>query len=136
LLPPSRAAEPVRKSRWLPVGPVLPWGLAFAGALLGSLVGYRLGLQGGTAVALALAPVVVGGQGWAEALGYIASALVFAAFYMRSIVWIRTTAIASNVFFIAYGALFGLLPILVLHALLLPLNLWRLRELLAGRSSR
>lgn len=115
-------------------GPALPWCLAFAGALLGLLAGYALGIHGSAAGALA--PVAASAQGWGELLGYIASALVFAAFYMRSIVWIRATAIASNLFFIAYGALFGLLPILVLHALLLPLNLWRLRELLAGRSSR
>jgi hypothetical protein len=39
-------------------------------------------------------------------------------------------AIVSNVIFIAYGALANVLPILILHAILLPLNAYRLREML------
>jgi hypothetical protein len=34
--------------------------------------------------------------------------------------------------FIAYAALAHLLPVLILHALLLPLNVWRLRQDLAS----
>ncbi len=69
------------------------------------------------------------------ALAWLAAALVFASFFMKTIVPLRTMAIASNVVFIGWALLgwrHGLfdkvLPILVLHGTLLPLNLWRLQE--------
>jgi CRP/FNR family transcriptional regulator, cyclic AMP receptor protein len=61
--------------------------------------------------------------------GYLASALVFAAFFMRGRARLRQVAIASNVAFIVYGIIGGVIPVLTLHALLLPLNIWRLREI-------
>ena len=66
-----------------------------------------------------------------ELLGYAAAGLVLAAFSVRSITTLRSVAIASNLLFIAYAAFASLLPVLVLHALLLPLNLLRLRQALA-----
>jgi CRP/FNR family transcriptional regulator, cyclic AMP receptor protein len=62
-------------------------------------------------------------------VGYLASALVFATFFMRARMRLRQVAIASNVAFITYGVVGGVIPVLVLHALLLPLNIWRLWEL-------
>ena len=70
-----------------------------------------------------------------EVAAWLAAALVFGSFFMRTIVPLRTIAIGSNLVFIAY-ALLGLqegifdkvLPILVLHTALLPLNIVRLRE--------
>jgi CRP/FNR family transcriptional regulator, cyclic AMP receptor protein len=59
-------------------------------------------------------------------IGYLASALVLATFSMRGMVALRCMAIASNLAFIAYGALAGLAPVLVLHLLLLPVNVQRL----------
>ena len=64
----------------------------------------------------------------AELIGYVASALVFATFYMKTMMPLRTVAIASNVAFISYGYLGGMAPILILHVALLPLNLWRLHQ--------
>ena len=64
----------------------------------------------------------------AEIIGYLASALVFATFYMKTITPLRAVAVASNVAFISYGYLGGMTPILILHAALLPLNLWRLQQ--------
>ena len=61
-----------------------------------------------------------------QALGYLASALVFAAFYMRTMLPLRGVAIASNVTFLGYGIALGLWPVAILHALLLPLNIVRL----------
>ncbi len=61
-----------------------------------------------------------------ELLGYIASLLVFLTFCMKTLVWLRVIAIASNVVFIAYGIGASLYPILILHVVLLPLNLFRL----------
>lgn len=69
-----------------------------------------------------------------QALGYLASALVFAAFYMRTMLPLRMLAIASNVVFLTYGIELSLWPVAILHALLLPLNVIRLfqvRRLLA-----
>ncbi len=62
-------------------------------------------------------------------LGYLASALVFTAFFMRSRARLRQVSIASNVSFILYGALGHVIPVLILHSSLLPLNIWRLWEI-------
>lgn len=61
-----------------------------------------------------------------DTIGYLASALVLATFCMRDMVRLRWLAIASNLAFIAYGALADVGPVLVLHLLLLPVNLQRL----------
>ncbi len=48
---------------------------------------------------------------------------------------LRSLAIASNGAFIVYGTSARLWPIVLLHAVMLPLNLSRLREALAAPSS-
>ena len=63
-----------------------------------------------------------------EPLGYLASALVLATFCMRGMVALRLLAIASNLAFIGYAALAGIHPVLMLHALLLPINVVRLLQ--------
>ncbi len=63
-------------------------------------------------------------------IGFIASALVLAAFGMKDMVNLRIVAICSNVAFIAYAVVLHLFPILILHVVLLPLNGWRLAEAL------
>lgn len=70
-----------------------------------------------------------------QVIAWLAAGLVYWSFFMKTIVPLRTLAIASNLVFICY-ALLGLhydvfdkvLPILVLHCALLPLNVKRLRE--------
>ena len=62
-------------------------------------------------------------------LGYLASALVFATFWMKVPMRLRQVGIASNVVFIAYAIVGHLYPIMILHGVLLPLNVIRLREL-------
>ncbi len=64
-----------------------------------------------------------------EPVGYLASLLVLATFCMRDMVALRVVAIASNLAFIAYSGLADIGPVLLLHALLLPVNLLRLVEL-------
>ncbi len=64
-----------------------------------------------------------------DMIGWLAGSLVLATFYLRSMVPLRCVALASNVAFITYGVMADALPILVLHSLLLPMNLWRLYEL-------
>jgi hypothetical protein len=63
-------------------------------------------------------------------IGFLASALVLAAFGMKDMVNLRIVAICSNFAFIAYALLLHLLPILMLHVILLPLNSWRLAQAL------
>ncbi|MEM6888204.1 MAG: cyclic nucleotide-binding domain-containing protein [Pseudomonadota bacterium] len=65
---------------------------------------------------------------WIDAAGFLACALVFGTFCMKTLLPLRLLAVASNVAFIVYGVLAGLIPILVLHSMLLPLNLWRTVE--------
>ena len=65
--------------------------------------------------------------------GYVASALVLAAFYMKSMVWLRVVALLSNLAFIVYGLALNLPPIWLLHALLVPLNWFRLVEAIRTR---
>jgi CRP/FNR family cyclic AMP-dependent transcriptional regulator len=66
---------------------------------------------------------------YGDIIGYLASALVFATFYVRTMMPLRILAIASNVAFIAYAASEALIPVLVLHSVLLPVNLARLYEI-------
>ena len=64
-----------------------------------------------------------------DAIGYLAATLVLATFWMRSMSSLRYVAIASNLAFIAYGYVGDLMPVLLLHLLLLPVNVLRLLEL-------
>lgn len=70
-----------------------------------------------------------------DAIGFVAASLVLATFSLRSMSALRYAAIASNIAFMAYGHLGGLMPIFLLHALLLPLNVLRLAQLIARRRS-
>jgi CRP/FNR family transcriptional regulator, cyclic AMP receptor protein len=65
-----------------------------------------------------------------EFVGYLASALVLCTFCTKTMVPLRVFAIASNVAFVGYAAVLDLHPILVLHTVLLPLNAWRLCQIL------
>jgi CRP/FNR family cyclic AMP-dependent transcriptional regulator len=67
---------------------------------------------------------------WIEAAGYLAAALVFATFWMRTMIPLRALAIGSNFAFITYGVFNGLMPVLILHLILLPLNSFRGYEML------
>ena len=67
---------------------------------------------------------------WVDAAGYLASALVLATFCMKTMIPLRCAAITSNIAFIVYGLYDGLYPVLALHAILLPLNVWRAFQML------
>ncbi|SMF78883.1 HlyD family secretion protein [Tistlia consotensis] len=64
-----------------------------------------------------------------EFFGYLASVLVFMSFYMSTMVALRSVAILSNFAFITYGYLGDLVPVLVLHLMLLPMNVYRLQQI-------
>ena len=66
---------------------------------------------------------------WVPILGYMASGLVLATFCMNTMIPLRVTAIVSNVVFFSYGALAGLYPVMVLHVILFPLNIYKLYQL-------
>lgn len=64
-----------------------------------------------------------------DVFGYLGGLLVFSTFYLKTMIRLRLVAIASNFVFVAYGLMGNLVPILMLHLLLLPLNVWRLVEI-------
>jgi CRP/FNR family cyclic AMP-dependent transcriptional regulator len=74
-------------------------------------------------------PAVVLSSAAIDSAGYVAASLTFLAFYTKTMLPLRYIAISSNVAFIVYGALAQLNPVLLLHCVLLPLNLYRLRQL-------
>jgi hypothetical protein len=78
-----------------------------------------------TVVALSLA---AGGS--RDAIGYLASLFVLGSFGSHAMLPLRVLALLSNAAFIAYAARNQLGPVLALHALLLPINAIRLRQLL------
>ena len=66
---------------------------------------------------------------WIELSGYLASALVFLTFYMKTMIPLRLIGILSNVAFMTYGFGGRIYPVLILHAILLPLNCLRLVQM-------
>src|SRR6185437_8034494 len=73
---------------------------------------------------------------WILAAAWLAALLVFASFFMKTMIPLRVVAIGSNLAFISYALLglrygvFGrVYPILVLHSCLLPLNVVRLSQI-------
>jgi hypothetical protein len=72
---------------------------------------------------------------WVDVFGYAASSLTLATFAQRSMLPMRWLALCANVCFITYGALGMYMPVLVLHLILLPINLLRLRALRGERTA-
>ena len=66
---------------------------------------------------------------WIDFVGYLAALTVLATFCMDTIVPLRGLAIASNVLFILYGVAGHLYPVLLLHAVLLPVNIVKIIQL-------
>jgi hypothetical protein len=64
-----------------------------------------------------------------ELVGYVASGLVLLTFTTKRMRPLRIVAILSNLAFIGYGILDDIVPVLGLHLILLPLNIFRLYQL-------
>ena len=62
--------------------------------------------------------------------GWIGSAATLATFTCRQGLALRLCALAANAAFIVYGATAHLQPVWMLHIILMPINLWRLSQLL------
>lgn len=60
----------------------------------------------------------------ADYFGFLAASCVLISTITPSIRWIRVAALFSNIFFVAYGLMHNLPPVLALHTILLPINLW------------
>lgn len=67
---------------------------------------------------------------WIETFGYLGALMTLATFSMKTMLHLRMAGIVSNLAFITYGVLGHVYPVLLLHLALLPLNVWRLRQLL------
>lgn len=65
--------------------------------------------------------------------GWLATALMLATFTCDSQRCMRLLALAANVCFIVYGSLHGLLPVVILHTLLFPINLSKLIGLMRAK---
>jgi hypothetical protein len=66
---------------------------------------------------------------WVDYVGFLAALTVLATFCMDTILLLRGIAIASNILFIVYGTAAQLYPVLLLHALLLPINISKIVQL-------
>jgi hypothetical protein len=64
-----------------------------------------------------------------DAVGYLASALVLLTFCMSTMLRLRAVAICSNLAFVGYGLGEEVYPVLILHLILLPLNVWLLVQM-------
>jgi CRP/FNR family cyclic AMP-dependent transcriptional regulator len=62
-------------------------------------------------------------------LGAIGTVLLLASFLVKSMLRLRALALASNVFFIAWGYVEWVWPTLMLNSIILPLNAWRIWEI-------
>ena len=67
---------------------------------------------------------------WIEAFGYLGALMTLATFSMKTMLHLRIVGIVANLAFITYGVLDHVYPVLMLHMTLLPLNVWRLWQLL------
>jgi len=67
--------------------------------------------------------------GLGETLGLLGVGFCVASFAVKSMIPLRALSIGGNVCFIGYGIVESLLPSLVLNAVLLPMNVLRLREI-------
>ena len=65
----------------------------------------------------------------AVAAGAAATLLVVVSAFVKTMIPLRWLAVASNLGFIVYGVIHPSMLMLVLHAVLLPVNLWRVQQM-------
>jgi hypothetical protein len=68
-----------------------------------------------------------------DLIGWAAAALTLLAFTLRDVCQLRMASLGASVAFIIYAGVMATWPVLVLHAVLLPINLLRLLELRRNR---
>jgi CRP/FNR family cyclic AMP-dependent transcriptional regulator len=67
---------------------------------------------------------------WIELVGFCGSALAVWTYWMREMVPLRVVAVAGCVCFLTYGILIESYPIMLMESTLLPINSYRLFQLL------
>ncbi len=65
-----------------------------------------------------------------QLLGFLAAFLMFSTFYMKNMIPLRIIGMASNTTFIVYTINAEIWPVFVLHVVLLPMNFFRLIQML------
>lgn len=70
---------------------------------------------------------------WIEAVGYAGTGFTIVAYGVKNIIPLRIAGILSSVAFLIYGLLSQSYPLVLMEAVLLPINSFRLLELLAAR---
>jgi hypothetical protein len=70
---------------------------------------------------------------WIEAVGFCGTGLTLASWAMGSALHLRVVGLASSVAFLAYGLLTQSWPVVATELMLMPLNGWRLWQLLRRR---
>jgi len=70
---------------------------------------------------------------WIEMIGFAGTGFTILAYGARQLVPLRILGIGSSLAFLAYGLLTHSYPLVIMEAVLLPINSWRLAELLAAR---
>lgn len=66
---------------------------------------------------------------WIEIIGFAGSILTVVTYLTRRMVQLRMMAIASSLCFAVYGTMIGSPPLILMEAVLLPLNGWRLYQI-------
>lgn len=67
---------------------------------------------------------------WVEFIGYAGTTATVATYSMRTIIPLRVAGILSSIFFITYALIIGVLPMLVTELVILPINCWRLYQVI------
>lgn len=70
---------------------------------------------------------------WIEMVGFSGTGFTILAYGMKYLVPLRIAAILSSIAFLIYGVLTQSYPLVVMEVVLLPINSYRLMELLAQR---
>jgi hypothetical protein len=70
-----------------------------------------------------------------DLVGWLAALATLACFASHDMLRLRLLALVANAAFVAYGSQADLMPVLVLHLVLAPVNAWRLWQLLRPRLS-
>jgi CRP/FNR family cyclic AMP-dependent transcriptional regulator len=67
---------------------------------------------------------------WVEGIGYLSAALAIAGSAMRTIIPLRCLGIATNIASLTFAVMMGLVPGMISNSILLPLNTYRLIQML------
>lgn len=72
---------------------------------------------------------------WIDIVGYVASVLVAASFFMKSLVRLRWVSLTGSAIFSLYGALIGAWPVVVTNLVVVGANILNLIRLRRSASS-